>query len=111
MNHMRILLAILFRCVLALGLGFIPVANALDMAAMTATQEDAPPCHGSSQDQHQPDGKCCGGAGHCHCAMATALPAKLPVVAHPEMPTDHPQTARRLTLQQPVIPDTPPPRA
>lgn len=108
---MRVFLAILFRCVLALGLGFVPVANALDMATMTASQDDVPPCHAPSQDQQKSDGNCCGGAGHCHCAMATALPVELPIIAHPIMPSDHPQTVRPLTLQHPVVPDTPPPRA
>lgn len=108
---MHTFLAILFRCVLALSLGFIPVANALDMAAMSAPQEDVPPCHAPNPDQQKTDGKCCGSAGHCHCAMSTALPAELPVVAHPIMPSDHPQTVRQLTLQQPVVPDVPPPRA
>ena len=111
---MRVFLAILFRCVLALGLGFVPVANALDMVAMTQTtpaQDDVPPCHAPSQDSQKPDGKCCGAAGHCHCAMATALPVELPTIAHPIMPSDHPQTVWPLTLQQPVVPDTPPPRA
>lgn len=111
---MRTFLAILFRCVLALGMGFIPVANALDMAAMTQgtpSQENVPPCHAPSQDQHKLDGKCCGSVGHCHCAMATALPSALPVIAHPIMSSDHPQTARQLTLEQPAVPDTPPPRA
>ncbi|MCP5279074.1 MAG: hypothetical protein H6935_12035 [Thiobacillus sp.] len=107
---MQTFLAILFRCVLAFGLGFTPVANALDMAAMSAPQEDVPPCHAPSQDSQQSADKCCG-AAHCHCAMATALPAELPVVAHPIMPSDHPQTVRQLTLQQSVVPDTPPPRA
>lgn len=108
---MRVFLALLFRCVLALGMGFVPVANALDMAAMVAPQEDLPPCHTPSQDQPDPDGKCCGDVGHCHCAMSTALPAAMAVAAHPGTPSDHPQTARHLALQQPVIPDTPPPRA
>lgn len=108
---MRVFLAILFRCVLALGLGFIPVANAFDMAAMAATEEDAPPCHAHDQDQQKHDGKCCGSTGHCHCAMANALPAGMPVIAHPIMPSDHPQTVRQLTLEQSVSPDTPPPRA
>lgn len=108
---MQTFLAILFRCVLALGLGFVPVANAFDMAAMPAPQEDLPPCHTPSQDQPDPDSKCCGDGGQCHCAMSTALPADLAVVAHPVMPSDHPQTVRHLALQHPVIPDTPPPRA
>lgn len=109
---MHTFLAILFRCVLALGLGFVPVANAFDMLAMTQTthpQEDVPPCHTPSQDQQKSDGKCCG-IGHCHCAMATALPVTLPAIAHPIMPSDHPQTVRQLALQQSVVPDTPPPR-
>jgi hypothetical protein len=116
---MQTFLAILFRCILALGLGFTPVANALDMATMAtpkpasqqqAQQEDVPPCHAHSHDQQKPNGKCCGGTGHCHCAMAYALPVELPLVAHPIMPSDHPQTVRLLTLEQSVIPDTPPPR-
>lgn len=107
---MQTFLAILFRCVLALSLGFIPVANAFDMADMTTSQDDAPPCHAPDTDQHKPDGKCCGGVNHCHCAMANVLPTAMPVVAYPVMPSDHPQTARQLALQQPVIPDTPPPR-
>lgn len=111
---MRTYLAILFRCVLALGMGFVPVANAFDMVTLTQTtpsQEDAPPCHAPKPDQQKTDGKCCGSIGHCHCAMATALPADLPVVAHPIMSSDHPLTVRQLTLEQPVVPDTPPPRA
>ncbi len=112
---MRVFLAIMFRCVLALGLGFVPVANAFDMLAMTQTspsQEDAPPCHMPCHDQQNGNDKCHGGSGqgHCHCAMATALPVALPGMAHPIMPSDHPQTVRHLTLQQSVIPDTPPPR-
>lgn len=104
-------LAVIFRCVLALGLGIIPVANAFDMVAMTESQEDVPPCHAHSPEQQKFDGKCCGGMGHCHCAMANVLPTAMPVVAHPIMPSDHPQTVRPLTLEQPVVPDTPPPRA
>lgn len=110
---MRAVMAILFRCVLALGLGFTPVANAFDMATLTAaphSREDAPPCHAHSQTQDVPDSKCHGGAGHCHCSIATALPAESPVITHTLMPPDHPQTARRLTLEHPLSPDTPPPR-
>lgn len=108
---MQTFLAILFHCALALGLGLVPVANAFDMAAMAAPQEDVPPCHAPSQDHQKPDGNCCGGIAHCHCAMATALPVARSIIAHPFMPSDHPQTVRPLTLQRPVVPDTPPPRA
>ena len=107
---MRAFLAILLRCVLALGLGFIPVANALDMAAMSAPQEDVPPCHAPSQDSQHSTDKCCGSA-HCHCAMASALPVEPAVRAQPIMPSDHPLTVRPLTLEQSTSPDTPPPRA
>lgn len=108
---MRVFLAVLLRCVLALGLGFTPVANAFAMAAMTATQEDVPPCHSPCQGHQKTDGDAGSGGGHCHCAMATALPTAEPELAHPVMPSDHPQTVRQLALKQPVIPDTPPPRA
>ena len=107
---MRVFLAILLRCVLALGLGFAPVANAFDMAAMMIDQEDAPPCHTPCPDQQNPAGECCGGGGHCHCVMATALPVDQAVNASPCMPSDHPQTIRQLTLHQSIVPDTPPPR-
>jgi hypothetical protein len=107
---MRIVLTILFRCVLALGLGFTPVANALSMATMAVPQQEAPPCHTPSPEQQSPAGKCCGTASHCHCAMATALPAQLPASSLPNMPSDHPQTVQGVALEQPHIPDTPPPR-
>jgi hypothetical protein len=115
-SSMRNFLAFMFRCLLALSLVCLPVANAFAMGAMTASQgnaqarEDVPPCHTSGQDPREADGKCCG-VGHCHCAMANALPVDLPVVAARIMPSDHPQTVRPLTLQQSVVPDTPPPRA
>lgn len=111
-------LALVFRCLLALCLGCLPVANAFAMGANTAVQEnareaaqeDAPPCHTHSQERQDADGKCCS-VEHCHCAMANALPAQLSVVVARIMPSDHPQTVRPLTLQQSVVPDTPPPRA
>lgn len=108
---MKTFLAILFRCVLALGLGFTPVANAFYMAAMAAPQEAVPPCHAPAQEAQKPDGKCCGSMSQCHCAMATALPASVAVVAHVLTPADHPQTVLRLPLEQPLTPETPPPRA
>jgi hypothetical protein len=108
---MQTFLAILFRGALAFSLAFVPVANALDMAAMTASPADAPPCHAPVQSHQDADGTCCGGGGHCHCAMTTALPARLSVIAHPARLSDHPQTARQLTLEQAVLPDTPPPRS
>lgn len=107
---MRLILAILFRCILALGLGFTPVANALSMAAPAAHAKDAPPCHAPCHDEQKPAGKCCGSANPCHCAMATALPATLPSFASPAGLADHPQTVRRFALEQSTIPDTPPPR-
>lgn len=107
---MRTFLTILFRCFLALGLGFVPVANALNMAEMAIPQEKAPPCHTPSPEQDNPAGKCCGTASHCHCAMATTLPAGLPLITPPTLLSDHPQTVRLLVLEQSVIPDTPPPR-
>ncbi len=106
---MRVFLIILLRCVLALGLGFTPVANALSMATMAASQEDHPPCHAPVQ-QH-PDGKCCHAAGHqCHCAMSICLPADVAAVTPGTPPSDHPQTAHRLVLGQTSLPETPPPR-
>jgi len=107
---MRVFLAIVFRCVLALGLGFTPVANALEMAAMLAPQEDIPPCHAPSQDQHHADSKCCGTA-HCHCAMANALPMATVPAVRPVMASDHPLTVHQLALDNTLPPDTPPPRA
>lgn len=107
---MRAILAIAFRCVLALGLGFIPVANALDMASMMSSRGDIPPCHAPSQGQYPVDGKCCGTA-HCHCAMANVLPAVTVHVALPAVATPHPLTVHPLALEDTLPPDTPPPRA
>ena len=107
---MRLFLTMVFRCVLALGLGFTPVANALSMATMAVPQEEAPPCHNPNHEQQKPTGKCCGTTSQCHCAMATALPAALSLIAPPTLLSDHPQTVRLLALEHPVIPDTPPPR-
>jgi hypothetical protein len=105
---MRDFLAILLRFALVLGLAFVPVANARNMAAMAADQEDRPPCHAPVQ-QH-PDGKCCNAASQCHCAMAACLPAGLASATPTPPPSDHPQTARRLALGLTSIPETPPPR-
>ena len=105
---MRDFLAILLRCVLVLGLAFVPVANALNMAAMAADQDDRPPCHAPVQPP--PDGKCCKAASQCHCAMSACLPAEV-AAATPTLPcSDHPQTARRLALGPSATPETPPPR-
>ncbi|MEW5771360.1 MAG: hypothetical protein AB1831_13475 [Pseudomonadota bacterium] len=101
---MRTFLAILLHCFLALGVGFVPVANAMNMAAMANQQQDLPPCH-----QHAKD-KGTVAAGHCHCAMTVALPAGLPPLQHPATPSDHPQTVRQLPLALAASPDTPPPR-
>lgn len=105
---MRDFLTILLRCVLALGLAFVPVANALNMATIAASQEEHPPCH--APVQQQPDGKCCHAAGQCHCAMSTCLPAAVAAVTPASTPSDHPQTARLLALGPSSVPETPPPR-
>jgi hypothetical protein len=111
---MRFFLAILFRCVLALGLGFTPVANALSMAAMAtpqpAPQEDNPPCHAPSEDHKTSQDKCCGNVAQCHCAMATALPTCCATLPVPTVLSEHPQTARPFPHDHSIIPDTPPPR-
>lgn len=108
---MRIFLAIAFRCVLVLGLGFTPIANALDMAAMSAPQKDVPPCHAPSHDSQKSDDTRCGGSGHCHCAMANALPSTTVSATKPALASDHPLTVPRLALGNTLSPDTPPPRA
>ncbi len=107
---MRAFLALCLRCVLVLGLGFTPVANALNMATMAASQEETPPCHAPIHQPHHADGKGCNTAGQCHCAMAICLPAAVATGTHAAPPSDHPQTAHRLVLGQTFIPETPPPR-
>ena len=107
---MRRFLALLLRCVLVLGLGFTPVANALNMAALDSTQAPESDCHAPCHKQHHPGHKCCTSTAHCHCATANALPVALPIPATPRPLSDHPQTVHLLTLQQTVTPDTPPPR-
>ena len=101
-------LALLLRCVLVLGLGFTPVANALSMAALDSHRQGTPPCHVSSH--HQPDGKCGGATLHCHCAVANALPSAPAVIVAPLQRSNHPQTVHPLFLEQVVDPETPPPR-
>lgn len=120
---MRAVLILFLRIALALGLAFVPVANAFNMAAMmqgTEDEDQALPCHmlnhvsdhAPDDSQYSPDNKCChGGGGQCHCAMATCLPTADTGVAHASLPSDHPQTARSLTLGFSSIPDTPPPRS
>ena len=107
---MRVFLAILLRCALALGLAFVPVANALSMAAMAASHEELPSCHASVHPPQDTNGKNGHAAGQCHCAMAICLPATVCAVTHPGHPSDHPQTARRLALGQISIPEIPPPQ-
>jgi hypothetical protein len=107
---MRLFLTVLLRCVLVLGLGFTPVANAVSMAALDSHPADAPPCHMPSHAQQKPDGKCCVASTQCHCAMAIVLPTVPATIATPRQQADHPQTVRLLALAQAVIPDTPPPR-
>lgn len=115
---MRIVLILFLRIALALGLAFVPVANAFNMAAMMQSTEDEgqTPCHMSNHapndTRQSPDNKCChGGGGQCHCAMATCLPTAGAGIAHASLPSDHPQTARSLTLGFSSVPDTPPPRS
>jgi hypothetical protein len=105
---MRDFLALFLRCALAFGLAFVPVANAVNMAAMDAGREDRPPCHAPVQ-KHQ-DGKCSHAASQCHCAMSACLPAELTSATPTPPPSDHPQTARRLALGLTSLPETPPPR-
>lgn len=109
---LRVVLAVLVRLALAMGVAYLPVANAFDMAAMDVSPQDAPmPCHMPDHGKAAPDGKCCqGGGGHCHCAAASCLPASISLAGHPPLPSDHPQTARALDLGAAAIPDTPPPR-
>ncbi len=104
-------LLMFMRCILVIALAFVPVANAMNMAAMETSQETEPPCHAQSTSQPDQDGT--GGGhvvNHCHCAMAIGLPATTTPISHAEPLTDHPQTARRLALDQPAIPETPPPQ-
>lgn len=110
--HPGAILTLFLRCFLVIGLAFAPVANAMNMAQMAFSQTDTPPCHSPaeqpSSSQDQSDGAC--GAGHCHCAMSTALP--LPILGQALTPrqTSHPQTASRLALGQTGTPEIPPPR-
>jgi hypothetical protein len=107
----RCFLLLLLRSILALGLAFTPVANAVNMSKMTASQEDRFPCHEPSQQQADAaDASCCDPAGQCHCAMATCLPAEVAVVPPAFVLPDHPQTVHRLVLGLPPLPDKPPPR-
>ncbi len=120
---MRLVLILFLRIALALGLAFVPVANAFNMAAMmqgTEDEDQAPPCHMSNHmpnhmpdhTQQSPDDKCChGGGGHCHCAMATCLPTAGAGVARASLPSDHPQTAHSLALGFSTVPEPPPPRS
>lgn len=107
---MRVFLDLLLRCVLAFGLVFVPVSNAMSMAAMAASHEDPPSCHASVQAQQNTDDKNAPAASQCHCAMAICLPTDAAAVTHPGPPSDHPQTVRRLDLGQVSIPEIPPPQ-
>jgi hypothetical protein len=108
---MRLVLILFLRIILAMGLAFVPVANAFSMAQMAQSREDHPPCHPHTHQHKSPESKCChGAAGQCHCAMASCLPAAGDIVTRASLPSDHPQTARRLALGVSSIPETPPPR-
>jgi hypothetical protein len=107
----RCFLLLLLRSILALGLAFTPVANALNMSRMATSQEERLPCHEAAPQQSESaDASCCDSGGHCHCAMATCLPAEVSVVPPAFVFPDHPQTVHRLTLGLPPLPDKPPPR-
>lgn len=107
----RSFLILLLRCVLAFGLAFTPVANALNMSRMAVSQEARLPCHEPAQQQSEPaDASCCASASQCHCAMATCLPADVAIVPLAFLLPDHPQTVRRLNLGLSSLPETPPPR-
>jgi hypothetical protein len=107
----RSFLILVLRCVLAFGLAFTPVANALNMSRMAISQEDRLPCHEPAQQQAEAaDASCCPSPSQCHCAMATCLPADVANVSSPSPLPDHPQTVRRLTLGLSSLPETPPPR-
>ncbi len=103
-------LAMLLRCALVLALGFTPVANALEMAAMSPARETPPPCHAPATDQPSQDGKI-QTAAHCHCAMSIALPTAGMPTQRPDPVADHPLTVHHLILGGIFLPDTPPPRA
>lgn len=105
---MRAFLMLLLRCAVILGLAFVPMANALNMAAMAASQTADPPCHAPAS---QSDDTCCQAAGQCHCAMASCLPAVPAGLVRFPLPSDHPQTAHPLALGQNSVPETPPPRS
>lgn len=110
-DPMRGFRALILYCVLALGLAFVPVANALNMAAMAVPQEPLPPCHAPAKPLPQPDGKCCQTASQCHCAVAVCLPTDAAAHGRAPNPSAHPQTARRFVLGQTGAPETPPPIA
>lgn len=97
-------------CVVALGLAFVPVANALNMAAIAAPQQP-PSCHAPAKPLQHPDGKCCQTAGQCHCAMAVCLPTDFAAPGRTPNPSAHPQTACRFAVGQTAVPETPPPIA
>ncbi|HNQ05029.1 MAG TPA: hypothetical protein PKH69_10495 [Thiobacillaceae bacterium] len=107
---MRPFLVIFLRCILGLGLGFTPVANALEMASMATPRQGPPSCHAAEADQHRTDGKAQGKA-HCHCAMSIALPVTTGPDGKTVVASDHPLTEPRLLLGGAFLPDTPPPRA
>lgn len=107
----RSFLILALRCVLALGLAFTPVANALNMSRMATNQEDRLPCHEPAEQQADAaDSSCCNSASQCHCAMATCLPADVAIVPPAFLLPEHPQTVRHLTLGLSSLPETPPPR-
>ncbi len=106
---MRGVRVLILYCVLALGLAFVPVANALNMATMAPPQESTPPCHAPAKPLQQSDGKGCHAASQCHCALSVCLPAAVSVVGRTPNPSAHPQTARCFALGQTGVPETPPP--
>lgn len=104
-------LVMFMRCMLVVSLAFVPVANAMNMAAMTSCQDAEPPCHmhGKAQQKHDAAG------GHassqCHCAMAICLPPAATSLSRASTLSDHPQTVLRLAIGQNAVPETPPPQA
>ena len=103
-------LVLLMRCMLVVSLAFVPVANAMNMAAMAASQESEPACHAHSQSQQNHDAAGSHAASQCHCAMAICLPAAATSIKLVETLTDHPQTVLRLAIGQASVPEIPPPQ-
>lgn len=106
---MRGFLIMFLRGVLVLALAFVPVANAMNMAAPVADHQDVPPCHASADQQPSGD-KCCQSAVKCHCAMTSCLPAADVDQAASHSLSEHPQTAPRLLLGLSSLPEIPPPK-